>query len=309
MPRELTLKKKYKKRKQWKNLFFQKLKLLRIYHRVCSSWFKKMLHFDQPIIKQAMRYFRKTIHIEKYRYTPLRRKKPPEQKKPYFMHKFNKKFRLFKKLKRYKTYVKYQYQLKLLQKHFVDYLKTSVYLYKQLKNFYTRFGFWSRYEKFFYVMHHRVVIILKKLRYFSIFTTAIATCIKLIYGGAVLINGKKIRNLYSCIWINDNIGISYRLYYFEWYTHRYYKLLKTRKWDAVLDPFAKKTLYKPLLVSRIKRKKLRMRRLIWCICSRYIPTSIIIRPVSAKWQRSLMPRVYNFVNLQIISEFLPYRIC
>jgi hypothetical protein len=302
MPQEYLAKQKYMQRKRWKILFYNKIRLVRIYHWSCMKWSMKKLFFNAPAYKSALLFFKNKLHRIRLRYVKKKKIKPVDQKKEYINQKFNKKFKLFKMHAKQKKYTHYQYQLKLLQSQFLIYLQLTPYFYKQLFIFYKQFGFYSNYEKFFYSLWHRLVIILHKLRYFSPYYVSLSIYYKVLKCGFVLVNGRRVVSIYSCVWLNDSISIGYKLYCFEWIIYRQYVLLKKRLWAATRKAFIKKTLYKPYIMKNIGR--FMIYRKPWVVSSKRVPSSIIISSLGKFWQKKIFPRFYNYLNLQIVSETL-----
>jgi hypothetical protein len=118
----------------------------------------------------------------------------------------------------------------------------------------------------------------------------------------VLVNGRRVVSIYSCVWLNDSISIGYKLYCFEWIIYRQYILLKKRLWAATRKAFIKKTLYKPYIMKNVGR--FMIYRKPWVFSSKRVPSSIIISSLGKFWQKKLFPRFYNYLNLQIVSEIL-----
>lgn len=302
MPKEYLTKQKAFLRRQWMVLFYNKIQLVRIYHWSCVKWSMRKVFFDAIAYKKALVLFQKKMQHVRIRYRKKKRIKPVDQKKEYINQKFNKKFKLFKLNAKQKKYTKYQYQLKLLQNQFLLYLKLTPYFYKQLLNYYKQFSFCSHYEKFFYGLWHRLVIILHKLRYFSPYYVSLVVYTKVLKSGLVLVNGRVVTNIYNCIWLNDNISVAYKLYCFEWLIYKQYVLLKKREWAATRKAFVKKTVYKPYIIQNIGRFLIYKRP--WVFSSKRVPSSIIVNNLGKFWQKKIFPRFYNYLNLQIVSELL-----
>lgn len=305
MPKEYLLKTYYLQRKRWKILFYNKIRLIRIYHWSCVKWYMKKFYYNSVMYKRAFMILTSRLAQIKVRYLKKKKIKPIDQKKEYLNQKFNKKFKLFKNNIKYKKYAQYKYQLKLLQNQFILHLQITPYFYKQLAFYYKQCNFCSNYEKFFYILWHRIVVILHKLRYFSSYYITISIYYKVLKSGLILVNGRIIRNPYSCVWLNDTISVAYKLYCFEWIIYRQYILLKKRLWIATQKAFIKKTLYKPYILKNIG--KFIIYRKPWVYSSRRVPSSIVINGLGKFWRKKLFPRFYNYLNLQIISELLTYQ--
>jgi hypothetical protein len=68
MPQEYLAKQKYMQRKRWKILFYNKVRLVRIYHWSCMKWSMKKLFFNAPTYKNALLFFRNKLHRIRFRY-------------------------------------------------------------------------------------------------------------------------------------------------------------------------------------------------------------------------------------------------
>lgn len=306
LPKEYTPKQYYLKRKHWRILFGYKIRLIKIYHNSCSKWYMKLLLSHAPLFKQRMREFKRFFPRLKKRYLFKKRVKPEDQKKYYIQQKFNKKFKLFKLSVKKNNYDKYQYQLKLLQNQFIKYLQLTKYFYKQLVIFYKQFSFWSHYEKFFLILQQRIVVILHKLRYFSPFFIVLSVYYKILKAGLISVNGKYITSPYNCVWVNDNISVAYKLYCFEWMMYIKFNQVKYRRWNGSRrKKFFTPKNFQPYIFINVGKYASLYKS--WAFSSKRINVTILIELLTKFWRKKLLPRAYNYINLQIISELLPYK--